>query len=271
MASLAMRHVLKVMGPKTMIALTTGCWSVIDGPFPYTSVRVPLLHGAFGTAASMARGLRAALDVRGERDVQVLAWGGDGGTFDIGMTTLSGTAADNENVIYVCYDNEAYMNTGGQQSSATMPGMRTTTTTQPELTGIRKKNIVEIMAAHGIPLAATASVGYPLDLARKVRLARELTGFRFIHIHAPCPTGWRHAPEEAVHIARLAVQARLHPLYHVLDGSRYVVDFDPAPIGVEGYLNAQGGRLLPLTAEEVGWIQEDVDTRWQTLVARSQL
>jgi pyruvate ferredoxin oxidoreductase beta subunit/2-oxoisovalerate ferredoxin oxidoreductase beta subunit len=266
-----MRHVLKILGPKTMIALTTGCWSVIDGPFPYTSVKVPMLHGAFGTAASMARGLRAALDVRGEQDVQVLAWGGDGGTFDIGMTTLSGAAADNEDVIYVCYDNEAYMNTGGQQSSATMPGMRTATTTRSELTGIRKKNIVEIMAAHEIPLAATASVGYPLDLVKKARLAMELTGFRFIHIHAPCPTGWRHPTEEAVRIARLAVQARIHPLYHVLDGRRYVIDYDAEPVPVEEYLNAQKGRLLPLTPDESAWIQEEVDTRWQTLVAKSQL
>jgi len=270
MAALAMRHVLKTMGPNTIIALTTGCWAVIDGPFPYTSVKVPLLHGAFGTAASMARGLRAALDIQNREDVQVLAWGGDGATIDIGMTALSAAAAYNENVIYVCYDNEAYMNTGGQQSTATMPGTKTTTTTESRLTGIRKKNIVEIMAAHGIPFAATASTGYLGDLRRKVEVARSLKGFRFIHVHTPCPTGWRIPPDQGVQVARLAVKARIHPLYHVLNGEEYVIDLNPQPIPVREYFEVQRARLLPLTDDELDWLQRDVDRRWRTLVARSK-
>jgi pyruvate/2-oxoacid:ferredoxin oxidoreductase beta subunit len=270
MASLAMRHVLKGMGPNTIIALTTGCWAVIDGPFPYTSVKVPLLHGAFGTAASMARGVRAALDVQGKEDVQVLAWGGDGATFDIGMTSLSAAAAYNENVLYVCYDNEAYMNTGGQMSTATLPGTATTTTTQPGLAGMRKKDIVEIMAAHRIPYAATASIGYPLDLQKKVQHARSLKGFKFIHIHTPCPTGWRLPPDESVHIARLAVKSRIHPLYHVLDGHTYVIDADPDPISASEYLATQRQRMSPLSQEDMDWIQRDVDRRWEALVSRSQ-
>jgi pyruvate/2-oxoacid:ferredoxin oxidoreductase beta subunit len=270
MASLAMRHVLKGMGPNTIIALTTGCWAVIDGPFPYTSVKVPLLHGAFGTAASMARGLRAALDAQGKEDVQVLAWGGDGATFDIGMTALSATAAYNENVLYVCYDNEAYMNTGGQQSTATPPGMKTTTTTVSGLVGIRKKNIVEIMAAHGIPFAATASIGYPADLHRKVQLARSLKGFKFIHIHTPCPTGWRLPPDSSVHVARLAVRTRLHPLYHVLDGREYVIDLNPEPLPVREYFDTQKMRQLRLSDDDMTWIQKGVDQRWETLLARSK-
>jgi pyruvate/2-oxoacid:ferredoxin oxidoreductase beta subunit len=269
MAALTMRHVLKGMGPNTVIALTTGCWAVIDGPFPYTSVKVPLLHGAFGTAASMARGLRAALDIQGKEDVQVLAWGGDGATFDIGMTALSAAAAYNENVLYVCYDNEAYMNTGGQKSTATLPGVRTTTTTESGLTGLRKKNIVEIMAAHNIPLAATASIAYPFDLQKKVQLARSLKGFKFIHVHSPCPTGWQLPPDEGVKIGRMAVQARIHPLYHVLDGQKYIIDLDPEPIPVKEYLATQRRRLLPLSEEEMAWIQQDVDRRWHTLLARS--
>jgi pyruvate/2-oxoacid:ferredoxin oxidoreductase beta subunit len=270
MASLAMRHVLKSMGPNTIIALTTGCWAVIDGPFPYTSVKVPLLHGAFGTAASMARGLRAALDIQDQEDVQVLAWGGDGATFDIGMTALSAAAAYNENVVYVCYDNEAYMNTGGQQSTATLPGTKTTTTTEPGLAGVRKKNIVEIMAAHGIPLAASASIGYLPDLRRKIELARSLKGFKFIHVHTPCPTGWRLPPDEGVRIARLAVKSRVHPLYHVLDGEKYVIDFDPDPIPTREYFELQQQRFVPLSEEDLDWIQQDVDRRWQTLLLRSQ-
>ncbi len=270
MAALAMRQVLKVMGSKTIVALTTGCWAVIDGPFPYTAVKVPLLHGAFGTAASMARGLRAALDIQGKEDVQVLAWGGDGATFDIGMTALSAAAAYNEDVLYVCYDNEAYMNTGGQQSTATLPGTKTTTTTASGLAGIRKKDIVEIMAAHGIPFAATASIGYPQDLLRKVEQARSLRGFKFIHIHTPCPTGWQLPPDEGVRSARLAVKARIHPLYHVLDGHTCVIDFDPEPIPVAQYLATQRRRFPSMRDEEIAWMQRDVDRRWQTLVARSR-
>jgi pyruvate/2-oxoacid:ferredoxin oxidoreductase beta subunit len=270
MAALAMRLVLKAMGPNTILALTTGCWAVIDGPFPYTSSKVPFLHGAFGTAASMARGLRASLDVQGKEDVQVLAWGGDGATFDIGMTALSAAAAYNEDILYVCYDNEAYMNTGGQKSTATLPGVRTTTTTQPGLAGVRKKNIVEIMAAHDIPFAASASAGYPHDLVKKVQQATALKGFKFIHVHTPCPTGWRHPPDEGPRIARLAVQARIHPLYHVLHGRQYVIDLDPEPISVEEYFSTQRSRLKSLSAEEMAWIQENVDQRWQTIVARSR-
>ena len=268
MAALAMRHVLKGMGPNTIIALTTGCWAVIDGPFPYTSVKVPLLHGAFGTAASMARGLRASLDIQGKEDVQVLAWGGDGATFDIGMTALSAAAAYNENVLYVCYDNEAYMNTGGQQSTATLPGMKTTTTTESGLAGVRKKNIVEIMAAHGIPYASTASVAYPHDLLHKVQAARARKGFKFIHVHSPCPTGWRIPPDQGVHMAQLAVKARLHPLYHVLDGHRYFMDLDPEPAPVREYFDPQKSRMLRLTDEDMAAIQADVDQRWQTLSVR---
>jgi pyruvate ferredoxin oxidoreductase beta subunit/2-oxoisovalerate ferredoxin oxidoreductase beta subunit len=270
MAALAMRHVLKGMGPNTIIALTTGCWAVIDGPFPYTSVKVPLLHGAFGTAASMARGLRASLDIQGKEDVQVLAWGGDGATFDIGMTALSAAAAYNENVLYVCYDNEAYMNTGGQLSTATLPGMKTTTTTESRLSGIAKKNIVEIMAAHGIPYAATASVAYPHDLLSKVQAARALKGFKFIHVHSPCPTGWRTPPDQGVHMGQLAVKTRLHPLYHVLDGHRYFLDLDPEPLPVRAYYDPQKSRMLRLTEEEMAAVQAGVNQRWQTLSLRCQ-
>lgn len=270
MASLAMRLVLKEMGANTIIALTTGCWAVIDGPFPYTSVKVPLLHGAFGTAASMARGLRASLDIQGKEDVQVLAWGGDGATFDIGMTALSAIAAYNDDVLYVCYDNEGYMNTGNQRSTATLPGIKTTTTTRVGLTGEWKKNIIEIMAAHEVPYAATASVGYPPDLVHKVRQARAIKGFKFIHVHTPCPTGWRMSPDDGVRIARLAVQARIHPLYHVLDGHNYVIDMDPDPITIQDYYQFHQKRLTRLNDDELNQIQAHVNRRWETLLARSQ-
>jgi pyruvate/2-oxoacid:ferredoxin oxidoreductase beta subunit len=270
MAALAMRHVLRALGPNTVLALTTGCWAVIDGPFPYTSSKVPLLHGVFGSAASMATGVRSALDILGKEDVQVLAWGGDGATYDIGMAGLSAAAARNENILYVCYDNEAYMNTGVQKSSATSAGARTTTTVEPGLGSSRKKNIVEIMASHEIPFAASASVGYPQDLIDKVCQAKSIKGFKFINVHTPCPTGWRVPPEQIVSTARLAVKARLYPLYRVLSGRRYEIDLEPEPVPVKTYLDTQPRRFKGLSDEDIASIQADVDRRWQALVARAR-
>jgi pyruvate/2-oxoacid:ferredoxin oxidoreductase beta subunit len=162
------------------------------------------------------------------------------------------------------------MNTGGQQSTATLPAAKTTTTTAVGLGGARKKDIVEIMAAHAIPYAATASIGYPLDLQRKVQQAKEIKGFKFIHVHTPCPTGWRLPPEESVRMARLAVKARVHPLYHVLNGHKYIIDANPDPVPVEEYFTPQESRLQTLSEEDMAWIQKDVDRRWQTLITRSQ-
>ena len=147
-----------------------------------------------------------------------MAWAGDGGTFDIGLQALSGAAEKNTDILYVCYDNEAYMNTGIQRSSATPPGCWTTTTPVSAPKKEPKKNIVEIMAAHRIPYVASASIGYPQDLMNKVELARKIKGTRFIHLLASCPTGWRHETQLTVEVARLAVQARVHPLFEVHGG-----------------------------------------------------
>jgi pyruvate/2-oxoacid:ferredoxin oxidoreductase beta subunit len=269
MSALAMRHVLRVLGPNTVLALTTGCWAVIDGPFPYSASKIPLLHGAFGTAASMATGLRAAFDILGREDVQVLAWGGDGATVDIGMTSLSAAAARNENVIYVCIDNEAYMNTGVQRSGATPPEVSTTTNVGPGMGKRGKKNIVEIMASHEIPFAATASIGYLDDLIDKVREAKAMSGFRFLHIHTPCPTGWWLQPEQIVHVARLAVQARVQPLYRVYDGQRWVLDWNPPQIPVTDYFQPQKRRIRGLSAADLATIQAELDRKWLTLQARA--
>ena len=165
-AVLAMRYVLNAMGPRTMVALPACCWSVIAGRHPESALKVPLFHTAFETAAAVATGMRGALDARGDIETQVLAWAGDGGTFDIGLQALSGAAERNENFIFVCYDNEAYMNTGVQRSSATPAGAWTTTTPARQPEPHHKKDIMGIMAAHRIPYVATASVGYPDDLAR---------------------------------------------------------------------------------------------------------
>src|SRR5512137_318096 len=195
-ATIAMRYTLKALGEKTVIVIPACCWSIINGPFPYTSIKVPLIHTAFETGASTASGIKAGLDARGDTETTVAAWVGDGGTFDIGIQSLSGAAERNDDIIYFCYDNEAYMNTGIQRSSATPWGSWTTTTPPSELKDQPKKDIVRIMAAHCIPYVATASIAYPDDFVRKIRRAKETRGFKFFYAFSPCPVGWRF-PSEA--------------------------------------------------------------------------
>jgi pyruvate/2-oxoacid:ferredoxin oxidoreductase beta subunit len=205
--------------------------------------------------------------MRGDRETTVVAWAGDGGTFDIGLQALSGAAERNEDIIYACYDNEAYMNTGIQRSGATPYGAWTTTTPYPHVKQRPKKRMLEIMAAHRIPYVATASVAYPDDLVEKFRKAKEFRGTKFIHIFAPCPTGWKSPPEYSVELARLAVRTRLFPLLEIFGGVEYRVfkDFEPAP--VKSYLELQG-RFSHLTEEEVARIQREVDQDWEILLAR---
>jgi len=160
-ATLAMRYALKALGPRTALSIPACCWSVIDGPFPYSSLSIPIFHCAFETAAVSAAGLKAGLEMVGDKETTVVAWAGDGGTFDIGIQALSGVAERNDNIIYVCYDNEAYMNTGIQRSSATPYGAWTTTTPVKHYKNRPKKDIDAIMAAHRIPYLATANISYP--------------------------------------------------------------------------------------------------------------
>lgn len=261
-AALAMRYILKALGEKTVIVMPACCWSVIAGPFPYSTVRVPLLHTAFETAASAASGVRAALDVQGDRETTVLAFAGDGATFDIGLGAVSAAAERNEDILYVCYDNEAYMNTGIQRSSATPLGAWTTTT--PQRKRHKKKDILGILAAHEIPYAATASVAFPEDVIAKARRAREMRGFRFLHILTPCPPGWKIPTEQSVHLARLAVLSRCFPLVEVFDGRRYELQEMGPEIPVREYLRAQG-RFSHLTPEEGAAIERSVDQRWHHL------
>ncbi|NOZ75363.1 MAG: pyruvate synthase subunit beta [FCB group bacterium] len=266
-ATLAMRIALKVLGPKTVVVIPACCWSVIDGPTPNSVLGVPVIHTAFETAAITATGVKAGLRARGETDVQVMAWAGDGGTFDIGFQALSGAAERNEDIIYVCYDNEAYMNTGIQRSSATPWGAWTTTTPVTHPKDRPKKNIVDALAAHHIPYIATASVAYPDDLVKKFTRAKSISGMRFIHILSPCPPGWKSAPEQSIGISRLAVESRVFPLYEVLDGRTYSLTFNPDPIPVNDYLHSQG-RFRHLTAQDIQHIQKDVDSRWSRLQER---
>jgi pyruvate/2-oxoacid:ferredoxin oxidoreductase beta subunit len=225
--TLAFRHVLKALGRRVAVITTAGCGSVVDGYWPLSASMVPFFHCSFGTAAATAAGLKAGLEMIGDRTTTVLAWAGDGGTFDIGFQSLSGAAERNEDILYCCYDNEAYMNTGIQRSSATPKGSWTTTTPAQSLKEEPKKDIDAILAAHRIPYLATASLAFPEDLARKVKKARKIRGTRFIHILVPCPPGWRFQTDLTVRLSRLAVETRAFPLYEVDHGMRY--QLNPMP------------------------------------------
>ena len=270
-AALAMRLLLKGLGPETVLVVPACCWSVINGPWHASAVQVPFLHAAFETGASTAAGVSAAFAVRGIR-ATVVAWAGDGGTFDIGLQALSGAADRGDDLLYVCYDNEAYMNTGIQRSSATPWGAWTTTTPAPRVNRRPKKAILEIMAAHRVPYAASASVGHPEDLVSKVRRARATGGTRFLHILAPCPPGWRTLPEQTLHLARLAVETRIFPLVEIEEGTRVRLTVVPRErIPVHRYLELQG-RFQHLAADEIASLQASVDaawTRWLALAAAS--
>jgi pyruvate ferredoxin oxidoreductase beta subunit/2-oxoisovalerate ferredoxin oxidoreductase beta subunit len=223
-------------GETCMLVVPASCAAVTAGAFPTTSYGVPVVNTTFASAAAVASGLSAVRDLNDE-EAHVVCWAGDGGTYDIGMATLSGAAERNEDIVYVCYDNEIYGNTGGQRSSATPSSARTTTTPhgKPEA----KKDIVGIMAAHRIPYAATLSIAHPDDFRRKIRTALSLRGMRFLLMHSPCPTGWKSEPGDSIDLVRAAVSSGLFPLYEVFDGVRYRINEEPSWTDPEAYFGRQ--------------------------------
>lgn len=267
-AAIAMRFLLKALGEKTVMVLPACCWTIIAGPYPQSTLQIPVIHTAFETGGAVAGGVRAGLDMKGDTETTVVTWAGDGGTFDIGFQALSGAVERNEDFIYVCYDNEAYMNTGVQRSSSTPYGAWTTTTPGREWKKMRKKNIVEALVAHRIPYAATASIAFPEDLVHKVKKAKEIKGSRFLHIFASCPTGWRLPSEMAVKIARMAVQTNIFPLYEVENGVRYTINFTPKGYLVKEYFRIQG-RFNHLTEGDLEQIQEMVNEDWELLLRKA--
>ncbi|MBI2974679.1 MAG: pyruvate synthase subunit beta [Deltaproteobacteria bacterium] len=267
-AAQAMRYALKVLGENTVAVIPACCWSIIAGPFPYSALGIPLMHTAFETAASAASGVRAALDIQGKTDTIVLAWAGDGGTFDIGIQALSAAAERNENIIYVCYDNEAYMNTGIQRSSATPLYAWTTTTPEAHPKQDRKKNIDLIMMAHKIPYVATTTSAHPHDMMEKFKKAKAMKGTRFIHILASCIPGWRIPSELSVEVTRMAVDSKVFPVFEIFDGERIEINLKPKNTPVKEYLRAQG-RFKHLTDNQISEIQKEVDSNWEKLLAKS--
>lgn len=268
-ASLSMKLALKGLGEKTIIVIPACCWSIIIGAYPYSSLQVPVIHVPFETAAVSASGVKAALDMRGETDITVMAWAGDGGTYDIGLQSLSGAAERNDDILYVCYDNEAYMNTGIQRSSATPPGAWTTTTPAGAVKEEPKKDMEKIMLAHGIPYVASASVAYPDDLVRKFEKAKTIRGTRFIHLLSPCPPGWRIDSAKSITVTRMATQCKVFPIYEIEEGAYRVNVIPEKTISVEEYLRTQG-RFRQMGAEMMQAVQMQVDRRWQELLSLAQ-
>ena len=242
-ARYAIDAAMRATGNHLIAVNATGCLEVFSTPYPETSWQIPWIHSLFGNAAAVASGVAAAQRALGRSDVRVIAQGGDGGTTDIGFGCLSGMFERNDDVLYICYDKEAYMNTGVQRSSATPPAARTATTpavgSTPGNVFGTGKNVPRIAMAHRIPYVATASVSNLRDLERKVRTAMDIRGARYIHIFVPCPLGWGSAPENTIRIARLAVETGLFPLFEARDGE--VVSSTPIRrrIPVGEYLSLQ--------------------------------
>jgi pyruvate ferredoxin oxidoreductase beta subunit/2-oxoisovalerate ferredoxin oxidoreductase beta subunit len=264
-APVLMRTFLQLAGPRTVLCIPASCYAVIDGPFPYSSSGVNVVHCAFETAAVTAAGVKAGLRARGEGDVLVVAWAGDGGTFDIGLQSMSAAAERNEDILYVCYDNEAYMNTGIQRSGAT-PGGAWTSNTSTGKQG-RKKDLDAIMAAHRIPYFATISPGFQEDMAAKMAKAIATRGFRMLHALSPCPPGWKMDERHGLSAARLAVETGVFPLYEVLDGAIWRETARPARRPVQEYLALQG-RFEKLGPGAVAALQEGVDRDAELLAQR---
>ena len=260
--SMAARLVIEAAGPNTIVANNTGCLEVFSTKYPESAWGVPFIHSLFENSAAVASGVESALKYLGKKDgINVIAEAGDGGTADIGLQALSGMLERGHDILYICYDNEAYMNTGVQRSGLTP--FDTNTTTSPagskSVGNLRpKKPMPEIAAAHGIPYVATTSAAFPPDIQRKVKKALSIKGPKYLQIHVPCPLGWRHETNLTIQVAKLAVETGLYPLIEYDNGiltSRKIV---PKP--VEEYLKPQGRfKHLLNNPQEIKKIQQIAD------------
>jgi len=279
-ASIAVNQVLHAINYPVVVTSATGCLEVSTTPFPYTSWEVPFIHSAFENAAATISGVVAAynsLKRQGKisKDIKFLAFGGDGGTYDIGLQALSGAVERGHDFLYICYDNGAYMNTGIQRSGATPTGAATTTAPPgKESYGKvqRRKDLTQIMAAHQIPYAAQASVAYWKDLMRKVEKAMEIEGPKFINVISPCPRGWRSVDGQSISLAKEAVLSCFWPLYEVEDGNKWKVNVKPRDeqkTPASEWFKKQGRfrhLFKPGNEQVLENIQAEIDDQWQRLL-----
>jgi pyruvate/2-oxoacid:ferredoxin oxidoreductase beta subunit len=250
------RKILDVLGKNTVIVIPPGCAALFSGYGNETTLKIPGIQGNLENTAAYAAGIKAGFEMQGRDDITVLGFAGDGATVDIGIQSLSGMFERGDKVLYVCYDNEAYMNTGIQGSGST-PLMASTTTT-PAGKPAPRKNMIEIAAAHGIPYAASASVAYIEDLKKKVEKAKNANGPAYLHIHTPCPTGWQFDPALTIEVAKTAVQTGAWVLMEIEKGktilNRKLDKLKP----VDTYLKLQG-RFKHITETDIKSIQEDIN------------
>jgi pyruvate/2-oxoacid:ferredoxin oxidoreductase beta subunit len=261
--ALSMRVILNAVGADAVGIVAPSCSAIILGGHPMNSAKIPFIHGTLEAAAAFASGARRALMRQGRSDATVLCLAGDGGTYDIGLQALSSAAERNEDILYICFDNEGYMNTGGQKSSSTPMSAATGSTPLGKTT--HKKNLVEILAAHRIPYIATASPSHLNDMAAKVEKAKEIRGMRVIFVLIPCLPGWGVADNAAVKTARLAVEAGAFPLLEIEGGRNYTLTLKEKPRPIDAYL-AQQKRYRHLSGEERAVLQASVNENWARLM-----
>lgn len=272
--SLSYRYALKALRENTILTIPASCLTVLHGLYPTTSVTIPCLNCTFASTAASASGLVAGLAATGRTNTTVVAFAGDGGTYDIGIQALSGAAERGTDFIFVCYDNEGYMNTGTQRSSATPLGAITTTT--PILTKEQhKKDMLKIMEAHDIAYIATTSPAYPIDLYDKFVKAKRIRGTRYMQIHVPCPPGWGYPPHDTVKIARLAIETGVFVLFE-LENGKFRFTGRSKSLAEKGnrlplinYIERQD-RFKKMSAEQLSSLQKFIDNKWNEYLKKAE-
>jgi len=252
-ATIAMGLASSMFPEKSVVVIPASCWSVIVGPLPYRTLNVPSVHTAFACAPAVATGIHYGLEKK-HKDYRVIVWAGDGSSFDIGIQSLSGALERGLPFTYICYDNEAYMNTGIQRSSATPIYSITTTTPENAIKNERKKNFLEIAISHNIEYAATATVAFPEDLKNKVKKAVSTKGPSVIHIFSPCPTGQGFKEMDSIKVSRLAALSGFFPLYEY-ENEKYTINIEPDFNRLEDYLKIQK-RFSSITDKQIEEIRE---------------
>ncbi|MCC7569818.1 pyruvate synthase subunit beta [Candidatus Micrarchaeota archaeon] len=262
-ATIIIRNVMRALGDDVIIVNATSCSEIFSSCYPTSAWKVPYIHVTFENAAAVAVGVAKSLEAKGNDHTTVVVIAGDGGTYDIGFGIMSGAMERNENILYVCYDNEAYMNTGIQRSGATPYKAWTTTSQVGKMKQGKqewKKNITEIAKAHGIPYVATSTSGHLFDLKKKIEKAKKIKGFRFVDVHSPCVPGWKYDPALTVELSKLAVDTGLWKVFEYENGKE-TITIQPKFIPVEEYFKHQK-RFKHLTKEDIEFIQKKVNEDW---------